>query len=61
MEYKDPGRYVPVIFLLCSGVPGLGFTVKVLSGFRGGPRSRRNMMNHSWTTSVTNHISESGS
>ena len=35
MEYKDPGRYIPIIFLLYSwgsrfGVPGLGFPVKSL-------------------------------
>ena len=25
MEYKHPGRYIPIIFLLYSWVPSLGF------------------------------------
>ena len=30
IEYKDPGRYIPILFLLCSWVPCLGFPVKSL-------------------------------
>ena len=28
MEYKDPGRYIPIIYLLYSWVPYLGFPVE---------------------------------
>ena len=30
MEYKDPGRYTPIIYLHILGVPGLGFPVESL-------------------------------
>ena len=35
MEYKDTGRYIPIIFLLYSEVPGLGFPLKSLDTLHG--------------------------
>ena len=40
MEYNNPGSYIPIIYLLYSRVPGLGFPVESLycqcqSGFQG--------------------------
>ena len=34
MEYKDPGKHIPILYLLYSWVPGLGFPVESLYSFQ---------------------------